>query len=166
VRFRGGATPDKSRADYWDGTIPWVSPKDMKKSRIDEAEDHISNEGLRNSPLTMIPVEAVLVVVRGMILAHSFPVAITATPVTINQDMKALLPWQELLPRFLCWTLVGLADVLVSLADESAHGTRKIETPILSNLSFPTPPLDKQQAIADFLDEQVAKVDALVAKKR
>lgn len=33
---------------------------------------------------------AVLFVVRGMILAHTFPVALTRVPVTINQDMKAL----------------------------------------------------------------------------
>ena len=33
--WRGGTTPRKSNAAYWrDGTLPWVSPKDMKSDVI------------------------------------------------------------------------------------------------------------------------------------
>ena len=31
VRFAGGSTPDRGKPEYWDGDIPWVSPKDMKR---------------------------------------------------------------------------------------------------------------------------------------
>lgn len=58
--FLGGATPDTSKPQYWDGTIPWVSPKDMKVPLIADAEDHVSQDALENSPLTMIPVNAIL----------------------------------------------------------------------------------------------------------
>jgi hypothetical protein len=44
---------------------------------------------------------AVLVVVRGMILAHTFPAAILRARATINRDMKALVPTKELLQEFL-----------------------------------------------------------------
>jgi type I restriction enzyme, S subunit len=166
IRFQGGATPDKGRTDYWDGDIPWVSPKDMKRFRIGDAEDHISTEGLRNSSLSMVQKGSVLIVVRGMILAHSFPVALTERPVTVDQDMKALLSSWRMEPRFLAITLVGLSRALVSLTDESAHGTRKMETEILSKFRVPSPPLPEQLVIADFIDAQTAKLDTLVAKKR
>ena len=52
VRFAGGATPDKGEPEYWDGEIPWVSPKDMKRMRIDDVPDHVSTEGLSSSALT------------------------------------------------------------------------------------------------------------------
>jgi len=166
VRLSGGATPDKSNAEYWDGAIPWVSPKDMKISRISDAEDHISQEALRNSPLKMIPSGAVLFVVRGMILAHSFPVALTGAALTINQDMKAAICGRRLTPPFLLWALAGLAKVLVSFTDESAHGTRKLETGTITRFPFPLPPVAAQNEIADFLDREVHKIDSLLAKKR
>ena len=162
--MRGGATPDKNEPEFWEGVIPWVSPKDMKRPDIDDSLDHISEDALRNSSLTLLPVESVLIVVRGMILAHSFPVALTHTPVTINQDMKALLVRKQITARFLFWSLSGFAKVLVSLAEESAHGTRKIETSVLSRFSLPFPLPTEQQAIVDFLDYETEKIDRLIEK--
>jgi type I restriction enzyme S subunit len=164
VRFRGGATPDKAKAEYWDGDIPWVSPKDMKTPRIVDVPDHVSQDALDNSALTVLPIDSVLIVVRGMILAHSFPVAITQAPVTINQDMKALIAGRRLEAGFLMWLLVGVGRVFVSLADESAHGTRKLESEIVEKFSLPIPPLEEQRAIADFVVHEGAKIDGMVAK--
>ena len=166
VSFRGGSTPSKSREEFWDGDIPWVSPKDMKRALIADAEDHVTCEALADSACTMLPVHSVLVVVRGMILAHSFPVAITAAPVTINQDMKCLIAHEPLSHRFLYWFLVGAARALVSLCDESAHGTRKLETAALAGFLTPLPPYGEQAAIVDYLERETERIDALVAKKR
>ena len=164
VHFAGGATPDKGKPEYWDGDIPWVSPKDMKRMRIDDVPDHVSMEGLSSSPLTLMPAQSVLMVVRGMILAHSFPVAITNAPVTINQDMKALTSGKQMDAEFLLWLLTGIARVFVSLADESAHGTRKLESEIVARVCVALPSPNEQRAIADFLDHETAKLDALTAK--
>ena len=49
----------------------------------------------------MIPPGSVLLVVRGMILAHSVPVATTEASVTIKQDMKALWCNRQVLPDYL-----------------------------------------------------------------
>jgi type I restriction enzyme S subunit len=104
----------------------------MKVSRIADSEDHVSPEALDDSALRLIPVDSVLIVVRGMILAHSFPVALTTAPVTINQDMKAVACGKRLTPHFLSWSFIGFAKTFVSFADESAHGTRKLETGTLT----------------------------------
>ena len=164
VRFAGGATPDKGKPEYWEGDIPWVSPKDMKRMRIDDVPDHVSRQGLSSSALTLMPAQSVLIVIRGMILAHSFPVAITGAPVTINQDMKALTSGRRLNAEFLLWLLTGIAGIFVSLADESAHGTRKLESEIVARVRVVLPPTDEQISIVDFLDRETAKIDALVAK--
>lgn len=164
VQLSGGATPDKSKPEYWDGPIPWVSPKDMKVSHIEDSEDHVSPAAVDNSALRLIPVGAVLIVVRGMILAHSFPVALTCTSLTINQDMKALISGKRVGPCFLSWSLAGYAKIFVSLADESAHGTRKLETTTLTRFPFLLPPLSEQAAIAAYLDTETVKLDVLSAK--
>ena len=164
VRFAGGATPDKGKPEYWDGDIPWVSPKDMKRMRIDDVPNHVSREGLSSSALTLMPAQSVLVVVRGMILAHSFPVAITGAPVTINQDMKALTSGKRVNAEFLLWLLTGIAGIFVSLADESAHGTRKLESEIVARVRVALPSTDEQISIVDFLDRETARIDTLVTK--
>lgn len=106
-----------------------------------------------------------MVVVRGMILAHTFPVARNTVPVTVNQDMKVLRPVDGTNSRYLAWMLQGLESVMLSLTDESAHGTKALRTDQWENLSVPVPDESIQERIANFLDEKTARIDALIAEK-
>lgn len=167
VRFLGGGTPDKGNADFWScGTIPWVSPKDMKVDRINDSEDHITVAALDGSATQLVPVESVLVVVRGMILAHTLPVAVTTGPVTINQDIKALVCGHRILPEFLHAVLAGQAEWLLSQADSSAHGTKKLETEVLQRFEVPCPPLELQRRIVAMMRVQAMGLDEVVAAKQ
>lgn len=167
VRFLSGGTPDKGNADFWSGgAIPWVSPKDMKVDRINESEDHITVAALEGSSTQLVPVGSVLVVVRGMILAHTLPVAVTTGPVTINQDIKALVCGQRILPEFLHAVLAGQAGWLLSQADSSAHGTKKLETEVLQRFEVPCPPLELQRRIVATMRSQAMGLDEVVAAKQ
>jgi type I restriction enzyme, S subunit len=164
VKFISGGTPDKGNSDFWTGgTIPWVSPKDMKVDRINDSEDHITEAALDGSATQLAPTGSVLVVVRGMILAHTLPVAVTTGPVTINQDIKALICGPRILPEFLHAVLAGQAEWLLSLADSSAHGTKKLETEILQRFEVPCPPLDEQHAVIEHIALETARLDAVRA---
>ena len=101
-----------------------------------------------------------------MILAHTFPVAEIDAPVTINQDMKALRPVADLAPGYLAWMLRGSSGYVLSIADESAHGTKALRTDRLFEMQIPLPPEREQRTIAAFLDRETARIDALVAAKR
>lgn len=167
VRFLSGGTPDKGNADFWSGgAIPWVSPKDMKVDRINDSEDHITVAALDGSSTQLVPVGSVLVVVRGMILAHTLPVAVTTGPVTINQDIKALVCGQRILPEFLHAVLAGQAEWLLSQADSSAHGTKKLETEVLQRFEVPCPPLELQRRIVATMRAQAMGLDEVVAAKQ
>ena len=164
VSFLSGGTPDKSNSDYWtNGTIPWVSPKDMKVDAIDDSEDHITEDAVDGSATRFVPVGSVLVVVRGMILAHTLPVAVTTGPVTINQDIKALVCVDRILPDFLRAVLAGHSKVILSLADTSAHGTKKLETEILQRFELPVPSLPEQRSIVEHLARATANLQAMSA---
>lgn len=167
VRFLSGGTPDKGNADFWTGgTIPWVSPKDMKVDRINDSEDHITDAALDGSATQLVPVGSVLVVVRGMILVHTLPVAVTTGPVTINQDIKALVCGSRILPEFLHAVLAGQAEWLLSQADSSAHGTKKIETEVLQRFEVPCPSLELQTKIVTAMRSQATELDGVVAAKQ
>src|SRR5262249_25426801 len=51
VEVVSGATPSKAESAFWDGPIPWVSPKDMKREYICDSIDHITQEALAASGL-------------------------------------------------------------------------------------------------------------------
>lgn len=158
----GGATPSKANSSYWVGEIPWVSPKDMKRPIIDDAEDHVSSVALEQSSLKVVPPKSILMVVRGMILAHSFPVAVTARTVTINQDMKALVPPSEIADYLLMFLQASKAE-MVALVDRSSHGTCKLVSEKLWSFKVCLPPLDEQNRIVAKVDELMALCDQLKA---
>ena len=146
--FVGGATPSKDRLDFWTGDIPWVSPKDMKVFHIEDTIDHLSPAAIGGSSLNWIPPLSVLIVVRGLILARTVPIAINCRSVTINQDMKAIVCGTELNPIFLAYFLRSATQKLLSITEETGHGTKALRTDLLSAFDICVPPLSEQLSIA------------------
>jgi len=166
VTVHGGGTPSKSNPMYWEGRIPWISPKDMKKRELFDAIDHISEQATRDTAARLIDPGAVLVVVRGMILAHTFPSAVLRVPASINQDMKGLVPHGGLSPEFLCAALWAWNPRIVALVEKSTHDTRKLTTDRLLDIRIPVPPLHEQQDIVAELEiyqKDLTKVESLQA---
>jgi type I restriction enzyme, S subunit len=148
--FQSGGTPSKQRADYWEGTIPWVSPKDMKRPRLTDVTDHISQEGLEEGS-KLAPTGSVFVVVRGMILAKDIPVALAEVPMAINQDMKAIIPGPRLHPDFLLYAMSAFKKRLFEKVGRSAHGTMTLMSSEITNFQIPVPDKKTQQQIANIL---------------
>lgn len=167
VSILSGGTPSKGDTTNWNGSIPWISPKDMKSFRLSGSIDHISASALAGSRLKMVGPDHVLVVVRGMILVHSVPVAIPAAQCTFNQDIKALAPAADLDARFLGRTLEALSGKLLRLVTRSTHGTCRITTDALCALMIGVPPLDVQREIAavgECFDERIDSERAYVRR--
>ena len=59
-----GATPRRTREDYWNGEIAWVSSGEVSFNRIAETRETITAEGLKNSSTDLHPPGTVLL---GMI---------------------------------------------------------------------------------------------------
>ena len=166
VDFTSGSTPHTGTNELWDGGIPWASAKDMKKVEIDDTQDHVSELALSKGILRPIDPGSVLVVVRGLILARSFPAAVTTAQLTINQDMKALRCRGLIVPYFLRDYFRGIEKYILSLTTVSAHGTRKLETEVLGRLTIAVPPLQEQRAIVAHIDERTSKLDKIEATAR
>lgn len=165
VQVRSGCTPSKDNPRFWNGNVPWVSPKDMKVFRIADSEDHLSENALVEGRIQRVPLDSVLIVTRGMILDHTVPVALTTAPVTINQDMKALLPRGRIHAHFLAWLLTGLNEALLARVEEAGHGTKALRTDLWKKLPVAIPSLKTQVRIAASLDRKTAAIDDLIQKK-
>lgn len=156
VKFVSGATPSKRVPRYWNGNIPWISPKDVKQDFLSESQDHVSSAALQDTRLTLVEAGTPVIVVRGMILARDVPVALTQCAATINQDMKALVPTTSRVSGAFLWASLMLAKTyLRTLVRTSAHGTRKLDTPDLMRIPIAVPG-----------PETVGKVDAAARRLR
>ncbi|MEZ5593902.1 MAG: restriction endonuclease subunit S [Gammaproteobacteria bacterium] len=157
----GGGTPRKSEESFWNGEIPWVTPKDMKVSYIESSQVTITEEGVSKSSTKKIVQNSVLFVVRGMILAHSFPVAINLKKVTINQDMKALSPYAGIDSSYLLRALQARRSDFVHLASSSTHGTKRLEPKYFLNIAISIPPLNEQTEIVRRVEQLFAFADQI-----
>jgi type I restriction enzyme S subunit len=142
--FKSGGTPSKENSLYWIGSFPWISPKDMKRDYINDSIDHISDIVFQKTSLKKIDPKSILIVIRGMILAHSFPVAINNVPVAINQDMKAIIPSPKYKSEYLLICLKLMKNLILQYVSTAAHGTKKINADSLRKIMIPCPQLSIQ----------------------
>jgi len=143
-RWVSGGTPSRSRSDFWNGDFPWVSPKDMKQDVISDSEEKLTDTAL-NGRVTILPSESILIVVRGMILAHTFPVALTGREVTFNQDMKGIIPNSDFSAEFVFHWFKDNSTRILQATEESTHGTKRLATDVLYGMQIPKPSPAKQE---------------------
>jgi len=151
-----GGTPSKSVKNYWNGNIPWVSPKDMKADIIVDTEDHISEEAISESATKLFQTGTIVCVVRSGILKHSFPVACLSQPMCINQDLIAFQPkGNDIIPKFLFYVLKTCSDSILASGIKPGVTVQSFYNGFFKKYKLPLPPLDVQRAIvADIEAEQ------------
>ena len=87
-----GGTPSRSDTSFWDGSIPWVSSKDMKERELADTEEHVTQKAIEEGETTLVPKGSLLMVSRSGILEHTIPVAVANREIAINQDIRAYIP--------------------------------------------------------------------------
>jgi type I restriction enzyme S subunit len=145
--FSGG-TPDRSQPSLWQGNVPLLTPKDMKVFELSDTTEHISDAAVQIGSRLM-PEGTVFIVVRGMILAHTFPVCLSTRPFGFNQDIKAVRGRAGLTNRFLGHWFVANSPLFLRKATEATHGTKKLDLDELYRVYIGIPSLVEQQAIVD-----------------
>ena len=155
--WSGGGTPSKAKPQYWQGgTIPWVSPKDMKTERISDSEDHITKEAVSHSATSLINAGSVLIVTRSGILRHTLPVA-------VNQDLKALTPQSGVLADYVAWALRAFSRDILNTCTKQGTTVNSVETGKLLSFEIPMAPTEQQQRIVSEIEKQFSRLDEAVA---
>jgi len=150
AEFISGGTPSKARPDYWGGTIPWVSAREMKRFVLEDTEDHVTEEGIA-SGTRLVEAGTVLLLTRGMTLLNDIPISVAGRLMTFNQDVKAVRPKPGLREEFLPYLLIGNKGRLLNMVDLAGHGTGRLNTDELKTLTIRLPPESLQLAIATVL---------------
>ncbi|MFJ7495535.1 restriction endonuclease subunit S [Streptomyces sp. NPDC097727] len=163
----GGGTPSKRRPDFWaDGTVPWLSPKDMGEDVLSETQDKIHESALEESPVRLVPANSVALVVRSGILERKVPVALVPFPVTLNQDMKAIYPHKGIDARWLAWVIRSQERFILDSCRKRGTTVASLEIPWLMDVELSIPPLAEQHRIVAKLNEQIAHIETGEAAAR
>jgi restriction system-associated AAA family ATPase len=153
----GGGTPSKANPNYWNGSIPWASVKDIKSEKyLVSTADSITEQGLSNSSSNLIPPFRLLIVTR-MGLGK---LAINKVSVAINQDLRAIEPTTALdldfgYLLFKSLKMVGTGVTVKGITVEKLH-----EMPVM------LPPIAEQKRIVVKVDELMALCDRLEVQQQ
>ena len=162
----GGLTPSMEVHRYWGGSVPWVTPKDMKQDLISDSSMKVTNAAIQETSLQLVDPPVILMVVRGMILARRVPIARTTAPVTINQDIKALRAIRGVNAAFLAYSLNSAQEAFKPLIDEAGHGTRRLPTERWRELPVAMPSLPEQSIIIEYLEKATTHFNTAIGRTR
>lgn len=176
-QWRGGGTPSKSDDHLWRrGTIPWVSPKDMKVGVIEDAQDKLSEAARGHPSFKLVSAGSVLIVTRSGILQHSLPVAVAARDVAINQDLKAVSPLEGIYGRFIALQLRAEAQRILDVCVKAGTTVESIDFERLREFPVKIAPTGEQLRIITKLEPLLARcalvraelmrVESLAARQR
>lgn len=143
-----GGTPSKENSNFWSGSIPWLTPKDM--SNFDgSTQDSVTEIAIGNGT-RLAPEGAIYIAVRGMSLHNEIRIVRSARSMAFNQDIKAIVP-KGIDGSFLYYALLSQKPNLLAVVESAGHGTGRLPTDKLSETSIPSFSLQEQVAIASLL---------------
>lgn len=160
---RGASPRPAGDSRFFDGDfMPWITVGEVTKDQcvfLNETQTMLTAEGAANS--RTIKTGTLVLTNSGATLGVPKILALTGCANDGIVAFEALGKKAEKL--FLYYYLCSLTE---SLRDRIKQGSGQpnLNTDIIKSLAAPLPPLPEQRSIAAYLDEETAKLDALVAK--
>ena len=152
----GGGTPSTKVLQYFNGDVPWLTPKDLANAHaryIFRGKRNLSQEGLDSCSAKLLPRGAVLLSTRAPVGY----VAIAGTEIATNQGFHSLLFGNEVCSEFAYYWLKGNTEELKRHASGSTF--QEISGSALKDICIPLPPIPDQEAIAHILGTLDDKIE-------
>ncbi len=151
-----GGTPKSEVAEYWDGDLNWITPKEMGKllsREISSTERKITDKGMKNSSAKLLPINSVILSSRAPIGHLAINKALMAT----NQGCKGLVPTEVLNYEYLYYFLSHSKQLLNDMGSGATF--KELSGSKLATVKIPLPPLSIQIKIVAKLDAIFSEID-------
>lgn len=161
-RIKGGATPSRTRPDYWDGDIVWVTPSDVSRSvRLRDSSRRLTTVGLAACSAPMAPPNSVVLTSRAPI----GNAALAAVPLCTSQGCKTIvLDERVMLPKYALAAIKALRGEFERMGNGTTF--QEISTARVGEVRLPVPPLNDQMFIARYIDHLELGVGRAIGAKR
>ncbi|MBI5308059.1 MAG: restriction endonuclease subunit S [Planctomycetes bacterium] len=157
-----GSTPKSAEPAYWDGDIPWATPDDLGSLQGDTlhaTRRMITREGFESCGTSLAPAGSIILSTRAPI-GH---LALAGVNLCTNQGCRCLVFREKVEKRFYYYQLLTAKLELESWGQGSTF--KELSRDKLTAVYLASPSLDEQRAIAAFLDQETARIDALIGRK-
>lgn len=153
----GGGTPSRQVEEYYGGSIPWVTVKDLKTNKyVTTAIEYITELGLEKSNSKIVDPGDLIIPTR-MAVGR---VLIATEKVAINQDLKGCKLKAEYDTEFIYYLYFSKSVSIEKLASGSTVTGINIDQ--LMKIRIQVPILEEQKKIADYL----GKLDKKIGKEK
>jgi len=158
--IKSGGTPKTDNKLYWDGgNIPWVGSTVCKDNFVNEANQFITESGLKNSSAKKFKPETTLIALVGATIGKT---GFLTFETTTNQNIAGLYPLdlEKLIPEYLFYISRSLYSEFIKLGSGKF---RMANLEFLQKLAIPLPSLEVQKQIVEKIEAERALVES--AKK-
>jgi type I restriction enzyme, S subunit len=158
-----GGTPSTRTAQFWGGSIRWMSSGELNLKRVYDVEGRITERGLDNSSAKVVPRKSVLIGLAGQGKTRG-TVAMNYVELCTNQSIAAVFPNSTFVPEYLYYNLDSRYDELreMSAGDGGRGG---LNLGIINAIRVLLPSFAEQTAIAAVLSDMDAELAALEARR-
>ena len=171
--FQSGGTPAKGIAEFFNGTIPWITTTALNGGKIDgtQAVDWITEKAIEKSAAKLVPAYSIMVGTRVGI----GKVAVNTVEMSTSQDIISLLDidenhWNK---DYICKFVQGNSRFLNSKARGATIKGIKID--VLASLELKEISLEEQVKISEIIDkvkniinarkQEIANLDSLIQSR-
>ncbi|MFB7891187.1 restriction endonuclease subunit S [Microbacterium sp. NPDC056044] len=158
--FLSGGTPRLDNAAFWAGNIPWISALTLKELEVRDSDRRVTAAAVVAGS-KMAPIGSTLLLVRGSALHSEIRASLVVGEVCFNQDVKALVPKHDVLPKFLTYSLHANADRLLRMVTSAGNTAGVLDTKALKNMKVWVPDTPRQDEIVTILDDMSDELHAL-----
>ncbi|TYB90435.1 MAG: N-6 DNA methylase [Kosmotoga sp.] len=148
----GGGTPSRSKEEFWNGNIPWITSKYFTDDHKISGFENISEKGLKNSSSKIAPKGSTIIITRVSVGKFAY----ADQDYAINQDLTALVPKEKTIKsKYLLLISSTIADKIEKEA--VGIGVKGVTRDFVIKQKIPLPSTQiQEQIVAGIQEEQKA----------
>lgn len=120
-KVSSGGTPSTTNPDFWDGEIPWLTPKEITRNQnslyVSTTERTITTQATSGSGAKLLPPNTVMLTKRAPVGS----VSINTVPMATNQGFLNFICGPKLRPEFLAYWFIANRVYLDAVANGSTY---------------------------------------------
>ena len=151
LKLSSGMTPSRSKPEYFNGNIPWVTSGELDYNIITRTRENISEQAVKDTNLKIYPPGTIFIAITGLEAAGTRGrCAVLGVPATVNQSCMAFPVNPDIDSTFFFQNYLLRGE---EYAFKYSQGTKQqsFNAEIVKKLPIPIPPLPEQKKIASIL---------------
>lgn len=152
-KLKSGSTPSRTKPEFFEGDISWVTSTDLNRSKITSTLEKITKYAVKDANLTILPKGTFVIATYGLEAAGTRgKCGILEMDATCNQACMAFLPSSEMSSMFLFYFYLYFGEKIIF---SIAQGTKQqnLYSDTVKKVTLIIPPLKEQEKITSILSE-------------